>query len=37
MTSNPAPMVPQLQHDVQNLFADGMGPEARSRTAYTVE
>jgi hypothetical protein len=37
MTSNPEPIVQQLQHDVQHVLAYVMGPEARSRTAYTVE
>jgi hypothetical protein len=37
MTSHPEPIVQQLQHDFQNLLAYVMGPEARSRTAYTVE
>lgn len=37
MTSNPELIVQQLQHDFQNLLAYVMGPEARSRTAYTVE
>ncbi|MGH8069652.1 MAG: hypothetical protein ACRERE_31305 [Candidatus Entotheonellia bacterium] len=37
MTSNPEPIVPPLQHDVQNLLAYVMGPDARTRTAYTVE
>jgi hypothetical protein len=37
MTSNPEPIVPQLQHEFQNLLAYVMGPDARARTAYTVE
>ena len=37
MTSNPEPMVQQLQPEFQNLLADVTGPEARSQTAYTVE
>ena len=37
MTSNPEPIVQQLQREFQNLLAYVMGPEARSRTAYTVE
>jgi hypothetical protein len=37
MTSNPEPMVQQLQDDFQNLLAYIMGPDARARTAYTVE
>jgi len=37
MTSNPEPMVQQLQDDFQNLLAYVMGPDARARTAYTVE
>jgi hypothetical protein len=37
MTSNPEPIVQQLQHEFQNLLADVTGPEARSQTAYTVE
>jgi hypothetical protein len=37
MTSTPEPIVPPLQHDFQNLLAYVMGPDARTRTAYTVE
>jgi hypothetical protein len=37
MTSNPEPIVQQLQHEFQNLLAYVAGPEARSQTAYTVE
>jgi hypothetical protein len=37
MTSNPEPIVQQLQHEFQNLLAYVTGPEARARTAYTVE
>jgi hypothetical protein len=37
MTSNPEPIVQQLQHEFQNLLAYVTGPEARSQTAYTVE
>jgi hypothetical protein len=37
MTSNPEPIVQQLQHDFQNLLAYITGPDARSQTAYTVE
>jgi len=34
MTSNPEPMVQQLQHDFQNLLAYLTGPDAGSQTAY---
>jgi hypothetical protein len=37
MTSNPEPIVQQVQHEFQNLLAYVTGPEARSQTAYTVE
>ena len=37
MTSNPEPIVQQVQHDFQNLLAYVTGPNARSQTAYTVE
>ena len=37
MTSNPEPMVPQVQHEFQHLLADVTGLDARSQTAYTVE
>lgn len=37
MTSNPEPIVQQLQHDFQNLLAYVTGPDARSHDAYTVE
>ena len=37
MTSNPEPIVQQLQHEFQNLLAYVTGPDARSQTAYTVE
>jgi hypothetical protein len=37
MTSNPEPIVQQLEHDVHNLLAYVTGPEARAQTAYTVE
>lgn len=37
MTSNPEPLVQQLQHECQNRLAYVTGPEARSQTAYTVE
>jgi hypothetical protein len=37
MTSNPEPIVQQLQHEFQNLLAYVTGPEARSQTTYTVE
>jgi hypothetical protein len=37
MTSNPEPIVQQLQHDFQNLLAYVTGPDARAQTAYTVE
>jgi hypothetical protein len=37
MTSNPEPIVQQLEHDFQNLLAYVTGPDARAQTAYTVE
>ena len=37
MTSNPESIVPQVQHEFQNLLAYVTGPDARSQTAYTVE
>src|SRR5512146_2611183 len=37
MTSNPEPIVQQLQYEFQNLLAYVAGREARSQTAYTVE
>ena len=37
MTSNPEPIVQQLQDEFQNLLAYVTGPDARSQTAYTVE
>ena len=37
MTANPAPLVPQRQHDFHNLLASITGPEARWQTASTVE
>lgn len=37
MTSNPEPIVQQLQHEFQKLLAYVTGPDARSQTAYTVE
>ena len=37
MTSNPEPIVQQVQHEFQNLLADVTGSDARSQTAYTVE
>jgi hypothetical protein len=37
MTSNPEPIVPQLQDDFQNLLVSLTGPDARSQTASTVE
>jgi len=37
MTSNPEPIVQQLQHEFQNLLAYVTGPEARSQTTSTVE
>jgi hypothetical protein len=37
MTSNQEPIVQQLQDDFQNLLTYVMGPDARARTAYTVE
>jgi hypothetical protein len=37
MASNSDEMVPQVQDDFQNLLAYVTGPDARVRTAYTVE
>jgi hypothetical protein len=37
MTSNPEPIVQQLQHEFQNLLVYVTGPDARSQTVYTVE
>jgi len=37
MTSNPEPIVQQLEHDFQNLLAYVTGPDVRAQTAYTVE
>jgi hypothetical protein len=37
MTSNPEPIVQQLQCEFQNLLAYVTGPEAGSQTAYIVE
>ena len=37
MTSNPEPIVQQLQCQFQHLLAYVAGPEARSQTVYTVE
>ena len=37
MTSNPEPIVQQVQGEFQNLLAYVTGPEARLQTAYTVE
>ena len=37
MTSNPEPIVQQLQHEFQILLTYVTGPEARAQTAYTVE
>jgi hypothetical protein len=37
MTSNPEPIVQQLQHEFQNLLAYVTGPDARAQDAYTVE
>jgi hypothetical protein len=37
MTSNPEPIVQQLQQEFQNLLAYVTGPDAGSQTAYTVE
>jgi hypothetical protein len=37
MTSNPEPIVPQVQGAFQNLLAYVTGPEARLQRAYTVE
>jgi hypothetical protein len=37
MTSNPEPIVQQLQHEFQNLLVYVTGPDAGSQTAYTVE
>jgi hypothetical protein len=37
MTSNPGPIVQQLEDDFQNLLAYVVGPDARVQTAYPVE
>jgi hypothetical protein len=37
MTSNPEPIVQQVQHEFHNLLTDVTGPDARSQTAYTIE
>jgi hypothetical protein len=37
MTSNPKPIVQQVEHEFQTLLAYVMGPDARSQTASTVE
>ena len=37
MTSNPEPIVQQVQGEFQNLLTYVTGPEARLQTAYTVE
>jgi hypothetical protein len=37
MTSHPEPMLQPRQDDFQHLLAYVMGPDARSRTASTVE
>jgi hypothetical protein len=37
MTSNPEPIVQQLQGEFQNLLADVTGPGAGSQTIYTLE
>jgi hypothetical protein len=37
MTSNPEPIVQQLEHEFQNLLIYVTGPDARAQTAYTVE
>jgi hypothetical protein len=37
MTSNPEPIVQQLEHEFQNLLTYVTGPDARAQTAYTVE
>jgi hypothetical protein len=37
MTSNPEPIVQQLQHEFQNLLIYVRGPNAGSQVAYTVE
>jgi hypothetical protein len=37
MTSNPEPIVQQLQQEFQNLLAYVTAPDTRSQTAYTVE
>ena len=37
MTSNPEPIVQQVQHEFQNLLTYVTGPDARSQTAYSVE
>ena len=33
MTSNPEPIVQQVQHEVQNLVTDVTGPDTRSAEA----
>jgi hypothetical protein len=37
MTSNPEPIVQQLEHEFQHLLTYVTGPDARVQTAYTVE
>jgi hypothetical protein len=37
MTSNPEPIVQQLEHEFQTLLTYVTGPDARVQTAYTVE
>jgi hypothetical protein len=37
MTSNPEPIVQQLEHEFQNLLTYVTGPDAQAHTAYTVE
>ena len=37
MTSNPEPIVQQVQQEFQNLLTYVTGPDARSQTAYAVE
>jgi hypothetical protein len=36
MTSNPEPIVQQVQHEFHNLLTYVTGSDARSQTAYTV-
>ena len=37
MTSNPEPIVQQLEHEFHNLLTYVTGPDAQAHTAYTVE